>query len=208
MISAYPYVFAMEEEAWAFYDTHDLDEFSGFLDKWLWPRIPAGTEKVYQRWCEKTPRNIFAFRNIITFFGPDARLINIIRDGRDVVLSRHPRDPGKYWVEDWMWVWSVTEGLLYRDHPQVLTVLYEDLIHNFAREIEGICDFISEPCSEEIFNWFENKTILSHSAWQNGARPLYKDSIGKWKHHKHEEVIQKFMRNDEAVSLLKLMGYS
>src|SRR4051812_25647723 len=57
ILSAHPNIFTIQEEAWAFYDTHDMAEFSSFLDRWLWPRIPAGTEAYYHRWCEKTPGN-------------------------------------------------------------------------------------------------------------------------------------------------------
>jgi hypothetical protein len=207
IISAHPNIYAIRDEAWAFYDTDDLAEFSRFLDNLLWPHIPPGAEKTYDRWCEKTPRNIFAFANIMRFFGPGTRLINLVRDGRDVIISRHPHDPTKYWVEDWMWIWSVNEGLLYRDHPQVLTVHYEDIVLDYTREIERICDFICEPCVDQVRNWFANKTITTHSAWKDGARPLYQNSIGRWKHHKDNEVIQRFMRNDKAVFLLKVLGY-
>ena len=48
------------------------------------------------RWCEKTPKNVLRFDRILKLFNNKVRLIQIVRDGRDVTLSRHPLNPEKY----------------------------------------------------------------------------------------------------------------
>src|SRR5206468_12284503 len=116
ILSSHPDIFCVREETWAFYDTDSLSEFETIINENLWAHIPDGAERSHRRWCEKTPRNVFAIRNLIKFFGPDLRFIHIVRDGRDVITSKHPHDPGRFWVEGKEWVWTVTEGLKYRDH--------------------------------------------------------------------------------------------
>ena len=207
ILSACRNIFCIPEEVWAFYDTEQLSEFDYYVRKLLWPKIPAGTEAKYQRWCEKTPRNVLAFRNIIEYFGQDARLIHIVRDGRDVITSRHPHAPDKYWVPDWMWLWYVTEGLRFADHPQVLTLRYEDLVTNFEPTIRSLCDFIGEVCTENIMNWFDNTLIRKHSAWFEPVGPLSDKSIGRGL-ERSNEVISEFLKNKEAVTLLTKLGYA
>jgi hypothetical protein len=58
VLSLCPNIYCIPEETWAFYDTDSLPEFALYVQKWLWPKIPPGTETMYQRWCEKTPMNV------------------------------------------------------------------------------------------------------------------------------------------------------
>lgn len=206
ILSACPNVYCIPEEAWAFYNTKHLDEFQHYLQKWLWPKIPPGTEHWYPRWCEKTPRNVLAFQNIIEYFGPDARLIDVIRDGRDVVTSRHPQSPQKYWVEDWMWVWYVKEGLRFAEHPQVLTIRYEHLVTDFETTIATVCEFINEKCTDSMLDWFNNTKIKTHSAWFGPVKPITKQSIGRGR-DSNNDAVAKLMNNGEAVALLTMLGY-
>jgi hypothetical protein len=206
ILSACPNIYCIPEEAWAFYDTEKMSEFEKYLDKWLWPKIPSGTESEYKRWCEKTPRNVLAFQNIIDYFGEDTRIIHIIRDGRDVITSRHPHSPNEYWVKDWMWIWYVSEGLQLEGHRQVLTLRYEDLVRRFEPTVESVCAFIDEKCTDKILNWHENTKIERHSAWFGSVKPLSDKSIGRGT-SSADEAIECFMRNEKAKKLLDRLGY-
>lgn len=208
ILSAHPNIFAIEDEAWAFYEFKgDMKRFREFVDRRLWPRIPLGAESEYMRWAEKTPKNVLAFQSILDFFGTEARLIHIVRDGRDVILSRHPHDTSRYWVEGWKWKYYVTKGMRYRNHKSILTVFYENLIQNFEQEILKICEFLGEECNEEIINWKINTKVKNHSAWFSEVKPLSGNSIGKWKNRTDDPVVEAFMKDREVRKLLDELGY-
>src|SRR5919106_146832 len=78
------------------------------------------TQKIYevekqagiQAWCEKTPKNVMHFDELLVHFGGDVRLIHLVRDGRDVVTSIHPRAPDACWVSLERWKNDVEAGLV------------------------------------------------------------------------------------------------
>ena len=103
----------------------------GFMD---WCLAETGTSI----WAEKTPRNILHFPTILEMF-PNARLVHMLRDGRDVVASilkapwRHDRHQGKSREERVadaarLWRDSVSAGLCLRADPRVHLLCYEDFV--------------------------------------------------------------------------------
>jgi hypothetical protein len=207
ILSAHPDIYCIHEEAWAFYDTNALSEFEELLDVHLWHRIPEGIEHAYKRWCEKTPRNVFAIENLINFFGPDLRFIHIVRDGRDVITSKHPHDPNRFWIGEEDWIWHVGEGLRYRNHSQVLTVRYEDIVREFDLTIKRILAFTGDPTVDNILNWHKFSKIKEHSAWFSPVEPLTPGQIGRWRNFQNSTVIKHFLANTEAIRLLSEFGY-
>ena len=75
-------------------------------------------------WVEKTPRNVHNLERIFSSLGRDTKFLHMVRDGRDVTVSRHPQDPSEFWVEPERWVSDVTAGLAWGDHPGVLRIRY------------------------------------------------------------------------------------
>lgn len=159
------------------------------------------------RWCEKSPSNVLKFDKILDYFGEKVRLIHIIRDGRDVMLSRHPSAPDKYWVSPDRWVNDVRAGLEFKDHPQVLTIKYEDLILSYREIITEICNFIGEESTEELNNWFKHTNVRDSNAWFDGAQKIHSESIGKWKKKENKERVEEIMQRQEVVELLKELNY-
>lgn len=207
ILSSQPDIYCIPQEAWAFYDTETLVEFERLVDEYLWPHLPNGLETKYARWCEKTPRNVLAFRNILDYFGPECRLIHLVRDGRDVITSRHPHKPDKFWVEDWMWIWYVSEGMKFIAHPQVLTVRYEDLIRTFQETMTEILQFIGEDVIGGLEDWHLRTTVRKHSAWFEEVQPVNDDSIGRWRELQDSEVLKNFLENPKAKDLLRRLNY-
>ncbi|MBN1132299.1 MAG: sulfotransferase [Bacteroidales bacterium] len=166
-------------------------------------RIP----KQAKRWCEKSPSNIHHIQDIDSYFGGNFRFLQIIRDGRDVVLSRHPVARDTYWVSPERWVLDVSTGMKYTDHPNVYTLKYENLVQDFKKSVEGICSFLGIPVSEEILNWHKHAAVTRNRAYYSRVKELSGDSIGKWKQPQNQERIAAFMNNPEAVRLLECLGY-
>jgi hypothetical protein len=144
-----------------------------------------------KRWCEKTPKNIIFLKQILKHFNKKVKIINIIRDGRDVVLSIHPNSPLIYWVDPKRWVEDNYEGLKFKKDPNVLTIKYEDLILDYNKTIKQICNFINE----------NPKPLLDLNI------KLKKDSIGKWKKIEYNRRINELLNYPQAKALLNQLEY-
>jgi hypothetical protein len=169
----------------------------------LFNRVPATAK----RWCEKTPINIRRVSQIDRYFKGNFRLIQIIRDGRDVILSRHPLNASEYWVSPERWVNDVSIGMEFSDHPNVYTVRYEDLINQYDKTIEGICNFLDLPLTERILYWHRYSRVRKTPALYSDIDKLSNRSIGKWKRPEHADRVKQLTSIPAAVELLKKFGY-
>ncbi len=96
--------------------------------------------KDHKRWCEKTPDNVLHLDFIFSFFQRKVKVIHIIRDGRDVVMSHHKK-LGKFMTPQ-KWVKYVEGGLAHKEDPNVLTIHYENLIQDFDATMRVVSDFL------------------------------------------------------------------
>lgn len=159
------------------------------------------------RWIEKTPKNVLYFENIIREFQNQVFLIHIIRDGRDVVTSKHPARPDQYFVSPQHWAKQVKAGLKWKDHPQVITVKYEELIMDFEKTVEGILSLLGLETSEKIMNFQRHTSIQKPRSLPATIETVHNRSIGQWKEKIHEHRMEEFYQCQEALSLLPILGY-
>lgn len=183
-------------------------------------------EEGKQRWVEKTPNNVRAIGKLLAWF-PNARFVHVIRDGRDVVCSlrHHPKrrivngrvvpvtrnNPVS--VTALRWVEDTGAGLVYRDHPRVMEVRYEELVREPDRVFGAVCSFIGER--------FEPAMLApgpDASARVSGARPglnlnnpdagagISDRSVGRWARDLKPDERQAFV--DIAGELLIKLGYA
>lgn len=109
--------------------------------------------------CEDLPAHIFKLDQILGKF-PEARIIHIVRDARDVLLSqknrRNRRKMGAGYLRNRevlryrmnyhpvvisrLWHNAVSAGLRYRNHPSVLTIRFEDLVNSPQEIISAVCN--------------------------------------------------------------------
>lgn len=121
---------------------------------------------------EKTPDYV---RRLPLLFGlfPSARVIHIIRDGRDVALSTldwatGSKGPGK--LELWnseplatcalWWRWQVLEGRRAgRTQPaRYIEVRYESLVEQPEKELKRLCEFLDLSMSNEMLDYHVGRT--------------------------------------------------
>ncbi len=121
--------------------------------------------------CDQTPRYVLYIADILRLY-PDARVINMIRDPRPVLLSQ------KYkWKRRWkgyrnfplkesirtkinyhpvtislIWKASVRAVSPFTDHPRVLVVKYEDLLREPEAEVRRICTFLGVDFHAEMLD--------------------------------------------------------
>jgi len=158
-----------------------------------------------KRWCEKTPKNIKIFGNLLHIFKKHVKLIHVVRDGRDVITSVHPAHPGRYWVPTQRWIEDVEAGLECDEH--IHRVRYEDIVLNTESALRSLCDFIEEPFEKEMLDYVSKTSVLKNIAWEGKALPIHANKIGKWKRPEHAKVVEEFMNNKKAVNLLQTLGY-
>jgi hypothetical protein len=110
--------------------------------------------------CEQTPRYLFFANEILNAF-PEARMINIVRDPRDVLLSQKNKwrrrflgarniplgESFRAWVNyhpyiiSRLWVSAVVAARRMADHPRFFTVRFEDLVGRPEETVQAICAF-------------------------------------------------------------------
>jgi hypothetical protein len=118
-----------------------------------------GRNQGVDRWIDSTPTNIPHLLRIKRDF-PDARIIHIIRDGRDVALSLDKRGWSRPLPWDrangllaagLYWEWIVRKGrgfgsMLQSDY---LEIMYEDLVREPAETLHRLGDFIDHDLNYE-----------------------------------------------------------
>jgi hypothetical protein len=118
--------------------------------------------------CTQTPRNVFYIGEILKFY-PGARVINMVRDPRDVLLSQKNKWRRRFLgqknlpvietVRTWMnyhpitisrlWNASVRCADAYKGNGRVFTLRFEDLLEK-EDSIPRLCEFLGIPFSKEM----------------------------------------------------------
>ena len=155
-------------------------EFDGHADHEMnlvyAPRPPV------ERFCSKFPSDITRCSKPLET-RKDLWVICVLRDPRDIVVSRHRNDPDAYWAD----LELVRRGYAafqdLRAHPRFLSVAYEDLVadpdHVQARLMQEI-PFLVRRFDFSSFHKVASPTERSVAAL-NGFRKINTDSIGRWK---------------------------
>lgn len=172
-----------------------------------------------RRWAEKTPMNI---RNLdwIMPRWPNASVVHIIRDGRDVICSMR-QHPDWRWVDGaWQkvlvprsiesyarrWLADTATGMAWRDDPRYVEVRYEDLVADPAGALRGISDSIGLRVDAD---WMAAVARPADSG-ATEARPDYEGavssvSVGRWRldlSAAEQDVVERLCR-----TRLRELGY-
>ncbi|MBN2103494.1 sulfotransferase [bacterium] len=213
IIGAIPNIFAVPEQTYAFdrwkkVRNRPYQYYPYRIDRLYRYFLFYGFDKNATRWCEKTPRHVEHIEKIVDFYGGKVKLIHLIRDGRDVVVSKHPKHrPNEYWVSPNRWLKSVRYAWGLRDKPYLYTVFYEDLVRDYRPYLKEICEFIGEPYTKGLENWMEKTNVQKSKHWGHKVKPVSTSAIGKWKKPEHKQRIEEFMNNEECVEMMKVLGY-
>lgn len=156
------------------------------------------TKNAAQISCEQTPKNLYYIEEIISFF-PDAKVINLVRDQRDVLLSQknkwrrrflgakeipllealrayinyHPILTSKVWNS------SLLYTSRYLDHSNVKIIKFEDLLSNPEGIVKEICKFVDIDFQHEML-----EVPIVGSSTEDDIRDeqhIDKSKINKWK---------------------------
>lgn len=188
-----------------------------FVDRFL---QAAAYEVGKHRWAEKTPKNVVAIRWVLERW-PRAKIIHVIRDGRDVVCSlrthpkwdvneqgdripRHTRQPFEWCVE--RWVVETQMALCWRGYSQYCEVQYEQLVRKPRDTTRNLCRWLGESWDDNMLNYHTKQHSSIKFAQNEGInKPVYSSSVGRWRQDMTAEETKYFKRR--ANPLLKMLGY-
>ncbi|MGH8984792.1 MAG: sulfotransferase family protein [Acidimicrobiia bacterium] len=140
---------------------------------------------------EKTPTHIFYAEQILSMY-PEARVVEVVRDGRDVCVSmemRAMRIPGWPTARDGqidLWARSVRHGLALRSDPdlrdRVTVVRYEDLKADTPAETERLYSAAGLDASPALVADVVAATDISR--YRTGPGEIHhKGEVGTWIEH-------------------------
>lgn len=145
-------------------DVDGADVFGGFLKY----ETLKNKKKIS---CDQTPRNVFYVDEILSLY-PDAKIVAMVRDPRDVLLSQknkwrrrflgakniplmeairsrinyHPYTISKLWGA------TAREILRHKDNPRVMCVKFESLLESPEPLVRKICEFLGIEFNSQMLN--------------------------------------------------------
>lgn len=159
----------------------DIDISSDHEDRIIYQRTPT-RKGIY---LTKSPDDV-PYVELFLDVNPKLWLVYLLRDPRDVISSKHRRDPDKYFVGLWYWKKYTKAADKLRDHSRFITVRYEDFVRTPDRIQERLIEKMPFLTKEAPFSrYHEVVTHLSDSSELalSGVRPIAPKSVGKWKNH-------------------------
>lgn len=144
------------------------------------------------------------------WYSDDLGVVYMMRDPRDVLVSKHYLKQAKYWVQPERWIKTANFALAAKDRDDVELVKYEDLILSPNAVQDRIAErfglAVLRPFTE-CHNHFDSNDTANISAMK-GARPFDPKRIGNWKGDPDKERrVKNVMKNAELAGLMKKLGY-
>jgi hypothetical protein len=109
----------------------------------------------------------------------------MLRDPRDVIVSRHRNDPQRYWAPLRFWKRHAQVIRRLRHHRRFILVRYEDLVRNPDGVQEALVarmPFLKQRARFSDFHKLARPSAKSVAA-MGSVRPINSASIGNWRNH-------------------------
>ena len=148
--------------------------------------------------CDQTPRNVFYIQEILDNF-PNAKVVNMVRDPRDVLLSQKNKWKRRYFGASGIpfreairsyfnyhpiaiskiWNTSILNAKKFEQEKRVKTIKFEDLLLNPKSTISELCGFLEIDFNESMLRVpnIGSSTNLD----KNSTSGIDKSKIGSWK---------------------------
>jgi len=179
----------------------------------------SGNCDITKQWvAEKSPQNVFYYHQIRTLF-PRSLIVNVIRDGRDVVTSllemdwKHPQGkPLEFTVdiksacERWLAATGAAIEFSAGANAQPwLQIRYEDLVTRPRQEITRLLDILGEPWEDDLLDFHRQTRDLGNESSADSVRKsISADRIGRWKAFSENDIS---ILNNHLGSRLRALGY-
>ncbi|UFP95420.1 sulfotransferase family protein [Gloeobacter morelensis] len=147
--------------------------------------------------CDQTPRNVYYLPEILRIY-PQARIINMVRDPRDVLLSQKRRwqrrflsgnkTPLRESLRTWVNYHPITISRLWnaairaaereQPHPRIFHLRFEDVVAEPEGTVRSLCDFLELQYSQSMLE--VPQIGSSTTADRPEVRGINRDRAGSW----------------------------
>lgn len=147
--------------------------------------------------CEKTPQNVFYLKEIFDLY-PNARIINMVRDPRAILLSQknkwnrrnlggnymtkrealrlrinyHPITISKLWNS------AIHAANQFKNDSRMITLRFEDLLEQPEASLQRVCQHIGVTFDSNMLNITQESSSIEKDTKEIGFR---KERAGNWK---------------------------
>jgi hypothetical protein len=164
---------------------------------------------------EKTPRHLMYADRILAWW-PSARIVEVVRDGRDVCVSLAHKSKVVSWApadrrtQIEQWAEAVRQGMSLRSTPAARgrwhVVRYEDLRENTEEEIRRLYRFVGLWADHEFVSQVGEQTGFANAKRASTVgHHVRKGEVGAWRNEFTESDTREFERL--AGDLLTALGY-
>ena len=172
-----------------------LDERAGHYLAGLRLLSPAAA-----RVTDKMPGNYYNLGYMDMLF-PGARVVHVSRNPLDTCLSCYFQD----FAAVHTYAYDLENlGIFYEGYRKLMNhwnqvlerhiheVVYENLVENPEREIRRLLEFCGLEWDDACLRYHENKRMIRTASYDQANRPIYKDSVGRWRNY--EKFIEPLTR--------------
>ena len=177
-------------------------DFDGvlYLRGYYWQRVRAlfGDKIEGRLFLDKTTMNSIDLGLINCLF-PDAKLVFLLRDPRDVCLSCFMQtmiptpstvqlltwdSTARFYAQVMDW-WATVKPKLSMAYMEFR---YEDAVFDFETAFRQVFDFIGLEWNPNVSDFHKNAAgkFIASPSFSQVAQPLYSSSVGRWKHYHSE----------------------
>ncbi len=146
------------------------------------------------RWGDKTPYYILHLDTLLEMF-PNAKVVHIVRDGRDCALSMLQRKWDlkifNTYHAAYLWNRYVTAGRRFGEKrpERYFEFRYEDMLSEPEPVMERLCGFLGIEFSHAVIN-YKKTTVPGKTPLL--TQPLKKDNTAKWKKTMPKQQVRVF----------------
>ncbi len=157
----------------------EIDHYTRHENRIFMP--PPGGGKIF---LTKAPRDILVVGPLLRV-NPDLYVVYMLRDPRDMITSRHWRDPERYWAGLRYWKAYAPCGRRLKNHPRFITVRYEDFVSNPDKVQGKLIKRMPFLKRKALFSRYHEIAEPSKDSVDalRGVRPISPVGIGSWRNH-------------------------
>ncbi len=150
--------------------------------------------------CEQTPRYIYFLDDVFEIF-PDARILVMVRDPRDILLSQKTKWKKQQYratpisalerLRTWanyhpmllsqMWKKAMVAADRYRDDSRVKWVYFEELLKNPTDSVADVCSFLNVTFYPDMLTVPKSRSVQAESYAGSDSDGISVLPIARWK---------------------------
>ena len=143
-----------------------------------WPPLRA------RIFLTKAPRDILVVEPVLRLMH-NLHVIYMLRDPRDMIVSRHGGNPERYWSGLKFWKRYAPVGRRLASHPRFITLRYEDLVldpDGIQAQLAARMPFLRTRAPFSRYHEVARPSRQSLAALRS-FRPISAASVGRWRDH-------------------------